>query len=39
MPTNNKVVSIVEDDLDISLLFKEALCGNVEGLLLVLTIQ
>ena len=31
MPTNNKIVSIVEDDLDISLLFKEALCGNVEG--------
>jgi DNA-binding NtrC family response regulator len=31
MPTNNKIVSIVEDDLDISLLFKEALCGKVEG--------
>ncbi len=31
MPTNNKIVSIVEDDLDISLLFKGALCGNVEG--------
>ena len=31
MPTNNKIVSIVEDDLDISLLFKKALCGNVEG--------
>lgn len=31
MPTNNKIVSIVEDDLDISLLFKEALCGNVES--------
>jgi DNA-binding NtrC family response regulator len=31
MPSSNKIVSIVEHDLDISLLFKEALCGNVEG--------
>ena len=31
MSTNNKIVSIVEDDLDISVLFQEALCGKIEG--------
>ena len=31
MSTNNKIVSIVEDDLDISMLFQEALCGKIEG--------
>ena len=31
MSTNNKFVSIVEDDLDISVLFQQALCGKIEG--------
>jgi DNA-binding NtrC family response regulator len=31
MSTNNKIVSIVEDDLDISVLFHEALCGKIDA--------
>jgi DNA-binding NtrC family response regulator len=31
MSNNNKFVSIVEDDLDISVLFQQALCGKIEG--------
>ena len=35
MSTNNKFVSIVEDDLDISVLFQQALSGKIEGASLV----
>jgi len=31
MPTNNKIVSIVEDELDITNLFHDALCKAVFG--------
>ena len=31
MSNNNKIVSIVDDELDITKLFQDAICGNLNG--------
>ncbi|HEX2305665.1 MAG TPA: response regulator [Nitrososphaeraceae archaeon] len=32
MSTNNKIVSIVDDELDMTELFHDALCGTIDGI-------
>lgn len=32
MSNNNKIVSIVDDELDITKLFQDAICGNLNGI-------
>lgn len=33
--TNNKIVSIVDDEIDITELFHDALCNNIDGITVV----
>jgi DNA-binding NtrC family response regulator len=35
VPTNNKIVSIVDDEIDVTELFHDALCNNIDGITLV----
>jgi DNA-binding NtrC family response regulator len=34
-PTNNKIVSIVDDEIDVTELFHNALCNNIDGITVV----
>jgi DNA-binding NtrC family response regulator len=34
-PTNKKIVSIVDDEIDVTELFHEALCNNIDGITVV----
>jgi two-component system response regulator TrcR len=34
-PTNNKIVSIVDDEIDVTELFHDALCNNIDGITVV----
>jgi DNA-binding NtrC family response regulator len=34
-PTNNRIVSIVDDEIDITELFQDALCGNMDDVTIV----
>jgi DNA-binding NtrC family response regulator len=34
-PTNNKIVSIVDDEIDVTELFYDALCNNIDGITVV----
>ena len=34
-PTNNRIVSIVDDEIDITQLFQDALCGNMDDVTIV----
>jgi hypothetical protein len=31
IPTNKKIISVVDDEMDISELFRNALCKNMDG--------
>lgn len=31
VPTNKKIISVVDDEIDISMLFRDALCKNMDG--------
>ena len=35
VPINNKIVSIVDDEIDVTELFHDALCNNIDGITLV----
>lgn len=34
-PTNDKIVSIVDDEIDVTELFHDALCNNIDGITIV----
>lgn len=32
MSTNDRIVSVIDDELDITELFRDAICGNIDGI-------